>query len=386
MYIIQVIIGGPMDNLPEPIELPVVRFDSQTTDYILELEKLRGKALRGTTPDLWFVQLKNAFLLMESVCSSRIEGNHTTVVEYAEKVTQRTLTPEQKNEEDFQEIANLEKAIGLIENGGVSLIDDDFIFKLHRAAVQGLTREGDPVDGYRTQSVSIYGSAHEPPGPESVPGYMRYLLQFINQKDNPKYDLLRIAVAHHRFVWIHPFTNGNGRTARLLTYAMLLKAFDIPGTHIINPTAIFCSDRKKYYEMLSIADSCRNDGVCAWCDYMLQGLLKEVRKIERLSDKDFVQSKILMPMIDLAILNKQITDEIYKILKIAIQKEIFQASDLALIFSSKYKASRTIRELLDAKYIQPIAPNARKYCINLQSPLFGTLFRVLAKEGFLEEA
>ena len=95
------------------------------------------------------------------------------------------------------------------------------------------------------------------------------------------------------------------------------------------PTAIFCSDRKKYYEMLSIADSCRNDGVCAWCDYMLQGLLKEVRKIERLSDKDFVQNSILMPMIDSAILNKQITDEIHKILKIAIQKEIFQASDLA---------------------------------------------------------
>jgi Fic family protein len=374
-----------MDNLPEPIELPVVRFDSQTTDYILELEKLRGKALQGTTPDLWFIQLKNAFLLMESVCSSRIEGNHTTVVEYAEKVTQRALTPEQKNEEDFQEIANLERAIGLIENGDVSSIDDDFIFKLHRAAVQGLTRDGDPVDGYRTQGVSIYGSAHEPPGPESVPGYMRYLLQFINQKDNPKYDLLRIAIAHHRFVWIHPFTNGNGRTARLLTYAMLLKAFDIPGTHIINPTAIFCSDRKKYYEMLSIADSCRNDGVCAWCDYMLQGLLKGVRKIERLSDKDFVQNSILMPMIDSAILNKQITDEIHKILKIAIQKEIFQASDLASIFSNKYKASRTIRELLDAKYIQPIAPNARKYCINLESPLFGTLFRVLAKEGFLEE-
>lgn len=374
-----------MDNLPEPIELPVVRFDSQTTDYILELEKLRGKTLRGTTPDLWFVQLKNAFLLMESVCSSRIEGNHTTVVEYAEKVTQRALTPEQKNEEDFQEIANLERAIGLIENGEVSSIDDDFIFKLHRAVVHGLTREGDPVDGYRTQGVSIYGSAHEPPGPESVPGYMRYLLQFINQKDNPKYDLLRIAVAHHRFVWIHPFTNGNGRTARLLTYAMLLKAFDIPGTHIINPTAIFCSDRKKYYEMLSIADSCENAGVCAWCDYMLQGLLKEVRKIERLSDKDFVQNSILMPMIDSAILNKQITDEIHKILKIAIQKEIFQASDLASIFSNKYKASRTIRELLDAKYIQPIAPNARKYCINLESPLFGTLFRVLAKEGFLEE-
>jgi len=41
--------------------------------------------------------------------------------------------------------------------------------------------------------------------------------QFINKLDRPKYSLLKIAIAHHRFVWIQPFNNGNGRTVHLFT-------------------------------------------------------------------------------------------------------------------------------------------------------------------------
>ena len=87
-------------------------------------------------------------------------------------------------------------------------------------------------------------------------------------------------------------------------------------------------------------------------------------------------------MIDFALANRQITETVYKILKTAIRKEIFQASDISLLFSNKYKASREIRSLQDAKYIKPIASNARKYYLNLESPLFGTLFQILEKEGF----
>ena len=48
--------------------------------------------------------------------------------------------------------------------------------------------------------------------------------------DSPKYDLLKVAIAHHRFVWVHPFSNGNGRTVRLFTYAMLVKlGFNVNG-------------------------------------------------------------------------------------------------------------------------------------------------------------
>lgn len=43
---------------------------------------------------------------------------------------------------------------------------------------------------------------------------MEELFDFINAEDSPKYDLLKTAIAHHRFVWIHPFGNGNGRTVK----------------------------------------------------------------------------------------------------------------------------------------------------------------------------
>ena len=65
---------------------------------------------------------------------------------------------------------------------------------------------------------------------------MSELMDFIAEENGPKYDLLKAAIAHHRFVWIHPFGNGNGRTVRLLTYAMLLKAgFNANAGRIINP-------------------------------------------------------------------------------------------------------------------------------------------------------
>lgn len=80
--------------------------------------------------------------------------------------------------------------------------------------------------------------------------YMYKLFDFINNEDGAKYDLLKIATAHHRFVWIHPFTNGNGRTVRLFTYAMLVKlGFNVSAGRILNPTDIFCNNRKDYYHM-----------------------------------------------------------------------------------------------------------------------------------------
>ena len=71
--------------------------------------------------------------------------------------------------------------------------------------------------------------------------------KFINQDGADKYDLLKTAIAHHRFTWIHPFGNGNGRVVRLLTYALMIKyGFNVKNGKIINPTAVIplnCKNR-----------------------------------------------------------------------------------------------------------------------------------------------
>ena len=87
----------------------------------------------------------------------------------------------------------------------------------------------------------ITESKHLPPSPMAVDGYMDELIDFVSREDDPRYDLIKIALAHHRFVWIHPFTNGNGRTVRLFTYALLMKyGFRVEtAQRILNPTAVF---------------------------------------------------------------------------------------------------------------------------------------------------
>ena len=96
------------------------------------------------------------------------------------------------------------------------------------------------------------------------------LFDFVNEESSPKYDLLKMAIAHHRFMWIHPFGNGNGRVGRLFTYALLVKAgFNVHVGRILNPTAIFCNDRDQYYKFLSGADADSDEGLIDWCTYVV---------------------------------------------------------------------------------------------------------------------
>jgi len=157
---------------------------------------------------------------------------------------------------------------------------------------------------------------------------MKELFDWLNRKEPPKYDLLKIAIAHHRFMWIHPFTNGNGRTGRLLTYALLVKSgFNVGSGRILNPSAVFCSDRNRYYSALSQADYGTDEGILAWCEYVLGGLHDEIEKIDRLLDYDYLSQEIILPAIRLSQESGQLDKLDAKLLKRGIECGSFQASD-----------------------------------------------------------
>ncbi len=150
-----------------------------------------------------------------------------------------------------------------------------------------------------------------------------------------------MAICHHRFAWIHPFDNGNGRTVRLLTYAMLVKqGFNVKDGRIINPTAVFCNDINQYYDFLTLADSGKCNGVLSWCEYVLAGLKVEIEKIDKILDYDFFKNKILLPAIVLAKRKENITALEVKILKVAIEKQEFMSSDIKSFFPGKAHTER----------------------------------------------
>jgi len=364
-------------------------FDSTLTDLIIELDHLRKIQLGGTTPVQIFFQLKHIFHTLESIGSARIEGNNTTIAEYIETKIDQT----EPVEENIKEIQNIEETMSFIEEHiDGTPITRAFISEIHKMIVKDLEPspkgEGDKTPGqYRAKNVKISRSMHMPPDMSTVSQYMDDLFNFINQKDSAKHDLLKIAIAHHRFVWIHPFNNGNGRTVRLFTYAMLVKlGFNVSVGRILNPTAIFCNDRDNYYHNLSIADKGADEGLLIWCEYVLKGLKNEIEKIDKLSNYEYLQKEILLPTINYSLERQYITEMESKILKRALDKEVIQASDLNDFFPGKASSeiSRQIRKLIEKKMLMPESEGKRKYVIRFDNNyLLRGVIKSLGEKGFL---
>lgn len=370
------------------LALPNPSFDSPLVDVLTELEHLRRLELGGTTPAPIFFQLKSIFHMLESLGSARIEGNHTTLADYVEsKLDDKPQAPT----DQLREMKNIEDAMEYIEayfKTGDD-INDLFIRQLHAIAVGDLEREGDETPGaYRKKNVQIAQSEHLPPESLLVQDYMNELIAFVNEKHAPKYDLIKVALAHHRFGWIHPFGNGNGRVVRLLTYTLLIKfGFNVKtGGRVLNPTAVFCNDRDQYYAMLSKADQGTAQGIEAWCVYVLQGILDELRKVDRLSDFNFLAKNIILPALKLAKERQWITTTEALILQIALVNGVAKAADFKEATKALSDAQRTyqIKKMVERKLLIPIEEGARQYTIGFRNNyLMRGVVQALIEQGFV---
>lgn len=361
-------------------------FDSALTDTLMELNHLRKQKLGGTTAPWTFFQLKNIFHILESVGSARIEGNRTTISEYIEQKIEKN----ERSSERFSEIANVESAMDFIEDNiseGTE-ITHNFIRELHRLSVEGLTDEGDRTPGaYRAWNVRISQSDHCPPEFYDVKPLMDELVDFINNEDPSRYDLLKTAISHHRFTWIHPFGNGNGRVVRLLTYALLIKyGFNVKDGKIINPTAVFCNDRDMYYRQLSQADQGGEEDILGWCDYVLSGVLEEVAKVNKLLDFSYLYKNILAPTIELGLDRGYLNKVETKVLLAGLKMQKFKASDLSKEFSGMTQRQRShqISKMKESGFIKPLKEGGRTYYVSfMNNYLMRSLIRVLEEESFI---
>ena len=371
------------------LSLPQISFDSNLVELITKLEVLRHQIAPLEISVNLFVQVKQIFYMIESLQSARIEGNRTTISDYVASKF------ENKSELDnIKEINNIEEAINYInkcfsedENFQIS---NKFIKELHYIVTKGLKAEGSKESGkYRSCNVKINKAAHIPPNPIVVASFMEELIDWINRNDMIQMQLLKVATAHHKFTWIHPFDNGNGRMSRLLTYAMLRQyGFDM--SYLLNSTAVFCMDREKYFKMLHMADLNTNEGKIKWCEYVLNGLYREMFKVSQLMNKHFFVERIVKPAINRAYNLHFINDEYKKILELALNKNdgIIKSKDIQSVIKEKTprQISHLINKMLNARLLQKLESNNRIYTLNLMCKDLATgVIDSLYKENFISE-
>ena len=138
--------------------------------------------------------------------------------------------------------------------------------------------------------------------------------------------------------------------------------------------------------MLEKADAGTSDSLEAWCIYVLEGILDELRKVDRLTDFTYLGDNILLPAITFARERELITLTEARILQIGAQTGIAKALDLSPAMPGMTSAQRTcqIRKLVERKMLLPIKEGARQYTLGFSNSfLLRSIIRALSEEGFI---
>ncbi len=150
-------------------------------------------------------------------------------------------------------------------------ITEDTIKKLHRLFYQKV--DADQAGQYRSIQVYISGTEYIPPSPEDVPHLMKHLADQIRSSQSVLHPIELAAMAHKRLADIHPFIDGNGRTARLLMNLVLVNA----GYGVVSVPPVLRND---YINALS--DSRRLNDMEPFCKLIAECVVETERDYCRL--------------------------------------------------------------------------------------------------------
>jgi len=179
--------------------------------------------------------------------SNSIEGNTLSLRE-TQMVLQDGITIKGKSLREHFEAKNHEKALDYLYklSSKSYQINSGDILSIHSLILNSI--EDDYAGRLRNSGVRISGANFVPPNAQKVSGLLDELIEFVIKNPLKLNDLELATIFHHRFVWIHPFFDGNGRTVRLAMNLLLLKVG-------YTPAIILKNDRKKYYTALNSANN-----------------------------------------------------------------------------------------------------------------------------------
>ncbi|MDG1287942.1 MAG: Fic family protein [Rickettsiales bacterium] len=172
-------------------------------------------------PDALVRNLDDWFRVELTYTSNAIEGNTLTRRETA-LVVEKGLTVGGKSLTEHLEANNHAQALDWVReqfNRRPSELNENDILTIHNIILKGIDDEN--AGHYRSVSVRISGSAVVLPNPLKVPDLMQGFIEWI-QTSTDLHPVEFAAEVHYRLVTIHPFVDGNGRTARLLMNMILL--------------------------------------------------------------------------------------------------------------------------------------------------------------------
>lgn len=301
----------------------------------------------------WEAKLRRHALLRNTHSSTAIEGNKLTLEQVEALAAGKDIAAAKK---DKQEVLNYLEALGripkLAEKGKIRSAD---LLNIHRIATKDVMQNSGDSGVFRNRQVFVgkrifdgTGFKEEveymPPKTEEVPGLVDEFLGWLNLDKTWEINPVLLAgIAHYEIARIHPFIDGNGRTARLLATLMLyLSGFD--HRRIFALDDYYDRDRKSYYAALKTAQI-NNGNITQWLEYFTTGILSSVEEAKdavlkvsskrRAGQAQIALTAKQMRIVEYINVNGKVTNKdlqgLFKISAQAVHKELVKLVELKVI-------------------------------------------------------
>ena len=271
-----------------------VPLNNRILDYIIKIDRNRMAVSSIRMPVSLSNKLRENSKKRSAYSSNRIEGNPLSQAQADEVIEQderkHLMKPEQEIRNYYLALNFLEKKSSEKERFSKKLILD-----VQRFVEKGASKEKIGLRGPMPPGVlfAVYDSQtgtpeYIPPEYSDIPGLLDELVEYVNTTDD--HSLVVAAVVHYQIVTIHPFEDGNGRTARLLSsYILDINGFGFNGIGSLEE--YFAYDVYEYYESIQMGlpalyYSGRNDPPHPeiWIEYFLRMVLLYSEKVREMSE------------------------------------------------------------------------------------------------------
>jgi Fic family protein len=309
----EVIDRGENTSAMEPLLLAQGSHRRPLNDLALELAAASA-GFRRSLPDPIVTALAELVRGMNCYYSNLIEGHHTHPVDIERALRNDYSTDPAKRNLQIEAKAHVAVQRWVDEGGAKGrAVTTETICELHRRFGELLPDEllvvTDPETGKSLKVVpgelrrdDVKVGRHLAISPGAVPRFLKHF-EDIYGALGPSETILAAAAAHHRLLWIHPFLDGNGRVARLMSHAALREVLNIGG--IWSVARGLARNVGSYKEHLMNCDSPRRndldgrgalseEALAGFTKFYLETCLDQVRFMEELLQPNRLRDRILV--------------------------------------------------------------------------------------------
>ncbi|HBE44029.1 MAG TPA: hypothetical protein DDW17_00910 [Deltaproteobacteria bacterium] len=328
---------------------PNFQYTDKIVNNLTQIAAAREVILHSPLIPKWEVTLRREAIIRSAHSSTAIEGNPLSLEQVSDLAAGRDIMVRRK---DKQEVLNYLEALEEIpEFAQRSPFKSEDLLEVHKTVTRETLENPGDEGVFRNRQVFVVNRitgeiVFKPPETEQIPELINEFLDWFNSPIVNEIDpVIEAGITHYEVVRIHPFIDGNGRTARVIASIVLFKrGFDVKRFFALDD--YYDQDRRAYYAALKTVNPNVGD-ITAWLEYFTNGVavsIEAVKKkviglsknIKALKEKGQIalterQMKIVEKIIEKGAITNREMREVFGLSDEGVRKEISKLVKLGVV-------------------------------------------------------